>query len=800
MPKTSQKLIAGAATLALCAGSTCATWSIIIVNTRTKEVGVASATCLTNFDLRNNTPVLLSGIGAATAQSFVDSTGLNRVLIRDRLIQGASPQSMLAELGSGFDPGHQTRQYGIVDTTGRAATFSGTGAGAWAGGQTGQVGEWVYAVQGNVLTGEPVVTMAVEALLNTSGDMPAKLMAAMEAARLMGGDGRCSCNEGAPTTCGAPPPTFAKSSHIAYLMISRLGDLDTSTGIYDTAGARSLAIIPRNGLAPGLVTGTQIPDTMTTLFPLPSRSLCSLTLPAFEPQTNSFGVVDGAARVAAADVNGDGISDLVALGQLRGTLTVLPGVGGDQLGPPVSFDIASSQNPVGLEIGDLNSDGMPEVVISYRTPSRIAVLENLVVDAGGAPLFAAPIDVAVPTLTGFGVRLLNLNGDGLVDIVSTRFGEGVASLINLGNLNFSSGPTYAGVGTTSGLDIADFDSDGLDDVVLAASSGTITRVIRTTMTGFTLMQDVVGFVTPRAVRAGLIDGDSRPDIFMAGPSRIQTATNTGSGFGSVRAYVYTDGTVSANFNSAVLADFDLDGDLDAAMLSDSASVFVAHNLGRMGQPTPPSGLVGRFTDRVGTAAGDYFLNLNVANQSTNAVDAVFQLQSQFNTWRNQTEAAPDAVNSIVSFSPRCVSSLGGETATLTIDLKKANGTFATSPVRVELACATPGVTIGAVNAIGNGRYTLSVSVAASPVPSPRNVKFRVITNEAARPVVLMPMPELHIGHRADVNTDGVVDLSDYLDFVAAFAIQAPESDFNADGIIDFFDYLDFVAVFSDGGC
>jgi hypothetical protein len=51
---------------------------------------------------------------------------------------------------------------------------------------------------------------------------------------------------------------------------------------------------------------------------------------------------------------------------------------------------------------------------------------------------------------------------------------------------------------------------------------------------------------------------------------------------------------------------------------------------------------------------------------------------------------------------------------------------------------------------------------------------------------------------ANINDDCVVDLFDYLDFVALFAANDPEADFNGDGAIDFFDYLDYVAAFADG--
>jgi hypothetical protein len=51
---------------------------------------------------------------------------------------------------------------------------------------------------------------------------------------------------------------------------------------------------------------------------------------------------------------------------------------------------------------------------------------------------------------------------------------------------------------------------------------------------------------------------------------------------------------------------------------------------------------------------------------------------------------------------------------------------------------------------------------------------------------------------ADYNADTVVDLFDYLDFVAVFASGGPQADYNGDTVVDLFDYLDFVAVFASG--
>ena len=156
--------------LVLCsaAATAQATWSIVLIDTRTGEIGIASATCLSNFDLQANSPVVVVGRGAAAAQSSVDVGGANRTLIRNRLLAGVSPQAILAELAV-TDGNHESRQYGIADVPGRAITFTGGEAGTWGGGVTGsfaytyagQASTIVYAIQGNILTGEPVVAAAL---------------------------------------------------------------------------------------------------------------------------------------------------------------------------------------------------------------------------------------------------------------------------------------------------------------------------------------------------------------------------------------------------------------------------------------------------------------------------------------------------------------------------------------------------------------------------------------------------------------------------------------------------------------
>ena len=157
-------------------------------------------------------------------QAAGDFAGIRRPVIFEHLMLGTPPETILILLSQ--ISGHQSRQYGIADTQGRTITFTGAATSQWAGGVVGTQGTMVYAIQGNILAGGCVVPAIEEAVLNTDGDVAAKLMAGMEAARMTGGDGRCSCSPGNPTGCGCPPRDFIKSGHIGTMLVARIGDTD----------------------------------------------------------------------------------------------------------------------------------------------------------------------------------------------------------------------------------------------------------------------------------------------------------------------------------------------------------------------------------------------------------------------------------------------------------------------------------------------------------------------------------------------------------------------------------------------
>lgn len=266
-----------------------ATWSIVVVDKQTKEVAIASATCLVQVDLLRLLPMVLPERGAAAAQSLIDSGAGNRSRIRNEIIAGTDPVEILNILAAA-DVRHQFRQYGIVDALGRAATFTGSNAGAYAGGVTGQVGSMAYAIQGNVITGAPVVSAAEAALRDTPGDLPGKLMAAMEAARQMGGDGRCSCSEDDPDGCGSPPPSFQRSAHVGFFVDARRGDTDGNCNFQGCATGsyymRFNIYVVQPSVDPVLQIQQQFDAVRTGLVGVPDQVMSDILFPSLLPPSS----------------------------------------------------------------------------------------------------------------------------------------------------------------------------------------------------------------------------------------------------------------------------------------------------------------------------------------------------------------------------------------------------------------------------------------------------------------------------------------------------------------------------------
>jgi uncharacterized Ntn-hydrolase superfamily protein len=158
------------------------TFSIAARCARTGMLGVAGSTAVPGVG--GICPFARAGAGAVATQSWVNPyLGIDGIAL---LAEGMSAATTLDRLIAG-DPGRDVRQLGLVDKDGNSAAWSGRDCTPWFGHITGTD----YAVQGNMLVGEPTV-QAMAAAFEGGGalDLPERLLVVLEAGQAAGGDKR----------------------------------------------------------------------------------------------------------------------------------------------------------------------------------------------------------------------------------------------------------------------------------------------------------------------------------------------------------------------------------------------------------------------------------------------------------------------------------------------------------------------------------------------------------------------------------------------------------------------------------
>jgi uncharacterized Ntn-hydrolase superfamily protein len=168
-----------------------ATYSIVAVDTSTREVGGAGTSCVGALSVRviyGSVP----GKGAVHAQALLGGPGKNAAVMQ--LGMDVPPEMIITSITDPqFDGSAQRRQYGIVDLMSRSAGFTGAQTGAFAGDRQDTVGSFVFSVQGNILTSMAVLAQSESAFVAGGCDLADRLMRSLEAGAQNGeGDSRCT--------------------------------------------------------------------------------------------------------------------------------------------------------------------------------------------------------------------------------------------------------------------------------------------------------------------------------------------------------------------------------------------------------------------------------------------------------------------------------------------------------------------------------------------------------------------------------------------------------------------------------
>jgi hypothetical protein len=198
--------------------------------------------------------------------------------------------------------------------------------------------------------------------------------------------------------------------------------------------------------------------------------------------------------IVAADLNADGILDLVVANSTSNTVSVFLG-NGDGTFTPATATPATGTTPMALAIGDFNNDGFLDIAVANSSDNTVSILlnQNCPSVAPAACTFT-PASVS-PSVSGSPLAIAtgDLNADGFLDLVAADASANMVTVL-LGNgtgaftaaVPPQNSPNFSTGSGPDGVVLADFNQDGRLDIITSNRSGSYSVLRQAVVMGLQL--------------------------------------------------------------------------------------------------------------------------------------------------------------------------------------------------------------------------------------------------------------------------------------------------------------------------
>ncbi len=242
------------------------------------------------------------------------------------------------------------------------------------------------------------------------------------------------------------------------------------------------------------------------------------------PFTLSLDAGHVATQANVRDLNGDGRPELIVTNTTTNVIYIFQNDPSKPLGanpflsPPTKIAVDGVSNTYGLDVQDMDGDGLPDIVVSPISSSDHFIMLN---KSSSTIAFADAQKITVPGELR-NLTTADLNNDGKHDLISTSTNTNRALVVmnnsTPGNLQFSAPITLTTDNGPWGVSVSDIDGDTYPDIMVSHQLTATVNVFlhdgNNANPSFT--RHVIPTSRPaRNLVTGDLNGDGKPDIAVA---------------------------------------------------------------------------------------------------------------------------------------------------------------------------------------------------------------------------------------------------------------------------------------------